>query len=166
MSALSTTAYITLFHAAFGVLGVVAMSSLTTIFARAEEHLVKKKNDGLAFLQKLEQVGLSPEGLSVQLYYNESDMKLSKSFRGITMRLAGVYVFFLLMAVFLMAASHWIDITEDGKAGILEDDWLKDGWAIILPAFGFTLWLVVDMWLAFRRYMTSLTESIQPNQTN
>ena len=43
MSMVSEIAYVTLFQTAFGALGIVAISSMTTISVRAEKHLIKKK---------------------------------------------------------------------------------------------------------------------------
>ena len=143
---MSSTAYLTLFQTAFGALGIVAMSCITTISGKIEERLNAKQRDGSSFLAKVERAGISTAGVSHELYYSESDKRLIAILRGSAARSASVYITFLGLSAFLVAL-RW--------KGVPMDDWVP-----FFPALGFTLWLVVETWLAFSAHLASVVESV------
>ena len=151
---MSSTAYLALFQAVFGALGIVAMSCMTTISGRIEGRLNAKQSDGSGFLDKVEYAGVSTAGVSHEVYYGKNDRTLIEQLRWMATRWSIVYAVFLGLSAFLFVLR--------GR-GIPMDDW-----APLVPALGFTLWLVIETWAAFRNHLASVVESISnsPSRTS
>lgn len=156
MSVISSTAYIALLQTAFGALSIVAMSCMATIASKAEERLDKRRKAGSDFLTKLREAKLPTAGISKELYYSTADRRLVKFYGRAWLRLPVVYLVFLLMT-FLLIALRWADVLgEERWAVALESDW-----TVIIPALGFSLWLVGEVWVAFVSHISSLAWTVE-----
>lgn len=142
---MSLTSYITLLHAAFGALGIVAMSCMTTISGRVEDRLHKKLKDGSTFLEKVKLAGLSTAGVSNELYYDQNERNLLKLLGGVAARWSTLYLAFLGLSFWLIVL-RW--------KGVLTNDWVP-----LSPALGLTLWLVIETWIAFTLHLASVVQS-------
>lgn len=142
----SMIAFITLFQAAFGVLGIVAVSCVVTISGRVEERLNRKQKNGSSALEEIERAGIPTTSVSHEVYYNSNDRKLIEHLQNIAVRWALVYCIFFGLSLFF-AALRW--------RGIIMDEFLP-----LFPALGFTLWLVIDIWITFRDYLKDVVESV------
>lgn len=152
MSVISWTTYIALFQTAFGALSIVAMSCMATIAGKAEERLERKREAGSDFLTKLREAELPTAGISKELYYTASDRRLVTLYGGAWIRLPSAYIVFLSMTALLIAS--W------GEA--LGERWtLENEWTVIIPALGFSLWLVVEVWIAFVSHISGVAEAVE-----
>lgn len=141
---MSSIAYFALFQTAFGALGIVAMSCITTISGRIEDRL-NSSEETKEGSDLLEQAGLPTAGVSYEVKFSVNDRTQLDLLRWIAIRCALVYVIFLGLSVFLLLM-HWKGLPIGAQAPLV-------------PALGFTFWLVVEIRAVFRANLDGVVES-------